>query len=75
MHFGTRLRQQFLTRAFILVENGWTWRVWSEHRGGGGEGGDYSIIQITAGNNLVADVFWSTMVTTHQRSTEALANR
>lgn len=28
-------------------------------------GGDYIIIQITAGHNLVADVSWSTMPTTH----------
>lgn len=32
---------------------------------GGGSGGDYTIIQITAGYNLVADVSRSTMPTTH----------
>lgn len=31
-------------------------------------GGDYTIIQITAGHNLVADVSWSTMPTTHRRA-------
>lgn len=34
----------------------------------GGSEGDYTIIQITAGNNLVADVSRSTMPTTHRRA-------
>lgn len=38
-------------------EDGWGWRRWW---------GDYTIIQITAGNNLVADVSRSTMPTTHR---------
>lgn len=36
--------------------------------GSGGVGGDYTIIQITAGYNLVADVSRSTMPTTHRRA-------
>lgn len=39
-------------------QRGWVgWRRWW---------GDYTIIQITAGNNLVADVSRSTMPTTHR---------
>lgn len=39
------------------------WGVW---RDGWLLGGDYTIIQITAGNNLVADVSRSTMPTAHK---------
>lgn len=35
------------------------------------EGGYYTIIQITAGDNIVADVPWSTMLTDHSRERKA----
>ncbi len=35
------------------------------------EGGYYTIIQITAGDNIVADVPWSTMLSDHSREQTA----
>lgn len=35
------------------------------------KGGYYTIIQITAGDNIVADVLWSTMLTDHSREQKA----
>lgn len=47
------------------------WCMMGRKEEGGRRGagvGDYTIIQITAGNNLVADVSWSTMPTAHRRA-------